>query len=90
MSLPPVPRRRRQHGDGLEDWQPAKRDNSASAPRRSLGLATIVPRDAGQQTGETVTRGHTTLESPVAWQLTKDPIYEQMPWPLAARISWQT
>jgi hypothetical protein len=40
--------RRSQHGDGLEECQPTQRDDATVAPRRRLGVATIVPLDAGQ------------------------------------------
>ena len=36
-----------QHGDGLEELEPTHRNDATPAPRRSLGLATIVPLDAG-------------------------------------------
>jgi len=36
------------HSDGLEERQPTQRDDAPPAPRRRLGLATIVPLDASQ------------------------------------------
>ena len=36
-----------QHSDGLEERQPTQRDDATPSPRRRLGLATIVPFDAG-------------------------------------------
>ena len=36
----------RQHGDGLEKLESTNRDDTTLAPRRCLGLATIVPFDA--------------------------------------------
>jgi len=37
-----------QHDDGQEELEPTHRDDTTLAPRRRLGLATIVPFDAGQ------------------------------------------
>jgi hypothetical protein len=36
-----------QHGDGLEEVEPTHRNDATTATRRRLGLATIVPFDAG-------------------------------------------
>ena len=55
VTAPPVPSGS-QHGDGLEERQPTQRDDATASPRRSLGLATIVPFDAGEQTDRTPTR----------------------------------
>jgi integrase len=64
--------RRRQHGDGLEERKPTQRDDATAAPRRRLGLAAIVPFDAGQQTDGTATRVPAARGLFVAWQLTTD------------------
>ena len=46
---------RGQHSNGLEERKPKKRVDATPAPRRGLGLATIVPLDASQQTNRTPT-----------------------------------
>ena len=44
---------RSQYSDGLEELEPTQRDDATASPRGRLGLATIVPLDAGQQTNGT-------------------------------------
>ena len=56
--------------DGLEECQPTQHDDATVAPRRRLGLATIVPFDAGQQTNRAPTRVPTACGLLLAWQLT--------------------
>ena len=45
-----------QCGHGLEELEPTHRNDATTATRRRLGLATIVPLDAGKQTNRTPTR----------------------------------
>jgi hypothetical protein len=54
----------------MEEFEPMQRDAATVAPCRSLGLATIVPLDAGQQTNRAPTRVPTACGLLVAWQLT--------------------
>ncbi len=54
----------------LEECKPTQRDDAAAAPRWSLGLATIVLFDAGQQTDRAPPRVLVTCGLLVAWQLT--------------------
>ena len=66
-----------QHSDGLEECQPTQQDDATVAPRRSLGLATIVPlcnasRGACQQANRAPTRVTTARGLLLAWQLTAD------------------
>ena len=61
---------RSQHSDGLEECQPTQRDDATAAPRRRLGLATIVPFDAGQPANGTPTRVPVACGLLLAWQLT--------------------
>jgi hypothetical protein len=59
-------------GNGLEERQPTQRDDATASPRRSFGLATIVPFDAGQQANRTPARVPATRRLLLAWKLTKD------------------
>jgi len=61
---------RSQHGDGLEECQPTQRNDATAAPRRRLGLATIVSFDAGEQTDRTAARVPVACGLLLAWQLT--------------------
>ncbi len=47
---------RRQHSDGLEEFEPTDRNDATLATRRRLGLATIVPWDASQSANRTAAR----------------------------------
>jgi hypothetical protein len=57
-------------GNGPEERQPTQRDDATPAPRRCLGLATIVPFDEGQQTDGTAARVPIARGLLLAWQLT--------------------
>ena len=64
--------RRRQHSDGLEERKPTQRDDATPTPRRRLGLATIVPLDAGEQTNGTPTRVPPACGLLATWQLARE------------------
>ena len=59
-----------QHGDGLEELEPADRNDATVAPRRRIRLATIVPLDASQQTNGTAARVPTARGLLLAGQFT--------------------
>ena len=61
-----------QYSDGLEERQPTQRNDATVAPRRRLGLATIVPFDAGQQANRAPTRVPTARGLLLAWKLASD------------------
>jgi hypothetical protein len=66
-----------QHGDGLEELEPTHRNDATLAPRRSIGVATIVPlcnalRGAGQQANGTSAQVSAARGLLLAWQLTTD------------------
>ena len=61
-----------QHGDGMEECQPTQRNDAIAATRRSLGLATIVPLDEGQQTDRTTAGVPVACGLQLAWQLATD------------------
>jgi|688.fasta_scaffold256745_2 hypothetical protein len=51
----------------LEELEPTDRDDATTAPRWRLGLAAIVPLDAGQQTNGTATRVPVARGLLLAW-----------------------
>ena len=61
-----------QHGDGLEELEPTDRNDATAATSRRLGLATIVPLDAGQQTDRTAARVPASRGLLLAGQLATD------------------
>jgi integrase len=61
-----------QHGDGLEERKPTQRNDATASSRQRLGLATIVPLDAGQSADGTPTRVPTARGLLLAWQFTTD------------------
>jgi len=56
----------------MEECQPTQRNDAIAATRRSLGLATIVPLDEGQQTDRTTAGVPIACGLLLAWQLTTD------------------